>query len=144
MSNFWGTLNIPLINCKVNLILTCSKNCVLTDIKIQDVAPEQEDNQPRLAINAPTGVTFDISDTKLYISIVTLSTEDYNKLLQHLNTRFKRTVRWRKYRSEISNQPKNKSTICQLLILNVRMRQLTRKCSLTFQLKINLKYVERL
>ena len=93
MSNFWGTLNIPLINCKVNLILTCSKNCVLTDIKIQDVAPEQEDNQPRLAINAPTGVTFDISDARLYISIVTLSTEDYNKLLQHLNTRFKRTVR---------------------------------------------------
>ena len=65
----------------------------MTDIKIQDVAPEQEDNQPRLAINSPTGVTFDISDAKLYISIVTLSTEDYNKLLQHLNTRFKRTVR---------------------------------------------------
>ena len=68
------------------------------------MAPEQEDIQPRLAINAPAGVTFDINDAKLYISIVTFSTEDYNKLLQHLNTRFKRTVR---YGSEISNQPKN-------------------------------------
>ena len=32
LSNFWRSLNIPLINCKVELILTCSKNCVLADM----------------------------------------------------------------------------------------------------------------
>ena len=45
---------------------------------IQDAAPAQEDNLARLAISAPTGVTFNISDAKLYIPVVNLSAKDDN------------------------------------------------------------------
>ena len=48
-----------------------------------------------------------IKDTKLYVPVVTLSAENYNKVLEQLKTGFKRTIKWNKYRSEISNQTKN-------------------------------------
>ena len=59
LSNFWRTLEMPLINCEVNLILTWSSNCVLiaTDFKNQ-------------------AATFEITDTKLYAPVVTLSTQE--------------------------------------------------------------------
>ena len=60
LSNFWRTLNIPLINCEIELILTWSKNCVLADMTA--------------ANNPPTGLEFQITDTKLYVTVVTLST----------------------------------------------------------------------
>ena len=50
------------------------------------------------------GATFKITDTKLYVPIVTLSTEDDNKLLEQLKTGFKRTIKWNKYRSEMTKQ----------------------------------------
>ena len=43
----------------------------------------------------------------MYIPVVTLSAEDDNKLLEHLKTGFKKTIKWNKYRSEMSNQTKN-------------------------------------
>ena len=48
-----------------------------------------------------------MKDTKLYVSIVTLSAENDNKLLEQLKTGFKRTITWNKYRSEMSNQARN-------------------------------------
>ena len=68
LSNFWRSLNIPLINCEVELILTWSKNCVLADMT--------------LANHLPTGLKFEITDTKLYVSIVTLSKENDTKILE--------------------------------------------------------------
>ena len=65
LSNFWRSLNIPLINCEVELILTWSKNCVLADMTL-DVAANP-------AIVAPSGAIFQITDTKLYVPVVTLS-----------------------------------------------------------------------
>ena len=52
LGNFWRNLNIPLINCEVELILTWSKNCVLADMKTKDA----EDNN--LAIVAPLGLDY--------------------------------------------------------------------------------------
>ena len=69
--------------------------------------PAQRGNPARSTINAPTGETFKITDTKLYIPVVTLSTQDDNKLLQQLKTGFKRTIKRNKYRPGISNQTKN-------------------------------------
>ena len=43
----------------------------------------------------------------MYVSVVTLSAEDDNKLLEQLKTGFKRTIKWNKYRSEMSNQTRN-------------------------------------
>ena len=46
-------------------------------------------------------------DTKLHVPVVTLPIQDDNKLLEQLKTEFKRTIKWYKYRSEMSNQTKN-------------------------------------
>ena len=58
------------------------------------------------AVNNPTNATLKIKDTKLYVSVVTLPTEVDNKLLEQLKTRSKLTIKWNKYRSEMSNQTK--------------------------------------
>ena len=51
--------------------------------------------------------TFNITETKLYVPVFTLSTQDDNKLLEQLRTWFKNTIKWNKYRSELTNQTKN-------------------------------------
>ena len=43
----------------------------------------------------------------MYVPVVTLSAENDNKLLEQLKTGFKRTIKWNKYKSEMSNQTKN-------------------------------------
>ena len=58
-------------------------------------------------IDNPTCATFKITDTKLHVRVVTLSTENDNKHLEQLRTGFKRTIKWNKYRSEMTNQTKN-------------------------------------
>ena len=103
--NIWRTLVIPLINCVVSSTLTWSVNCVLTSKATRDADP---DANPAVAgINNPTSATFKITDTKLYVPVITLSIQDDIKLLEQLKTGFKRTVTWNKYRSEMSNQTKN-------------------------------------
>ena len=47
-----------------------------------------------------------ILQQKLYVPVATLSAEIDNKLLDQLKTGFKRTIKWNKYRSEMSNQTK--------------------------------------
>ena len=83
LSNFWRTLEMPLINCEVNLILTWSSTCVL------------------IATNIPNqNATFAITDTKLYVPVVTLSTQENTKFLQQLKSGFKRVINWNKYLSK--------------------------------------------
>ena len=89
LSNFWRSLEMPLINCKVELSLKWIENCVLTTAAIGANA------------NATTGAdnaTFTITDTKLYVPIVTLSAEDNAKLSKLLSERFRRSVYWNKYK----------------------------------------------
>ena len=59
-----------------------------------------------VAVNNSTNATTEIKDTKMYVPVVTLSTEDHNKLFKHWKIGFKRTIKLDKYRSEISNQAK--------------------------------------
>ena len=87
LSNFLKSLNIPLINCKVELILTWSKNYVLVDISERDA---QGNNA---AIIAPTGLEFKITDTKLYVPVVSLSKENDIKLLERLKSGFKKNYK---------------------------------------------------
>ena len=58
-------------------------------------------------INAPTDETFKITDTKLNVPVVTLSTKNETKLLKYLRIGFKIIIKWNKYRSEMTNQNKN-------------------------------------
>ena len=80
LSNFWRTLEMPLINCEVSLFLTWSSTCVIT--------------------NSTGEGRFKITDTRLFVSVVTLSTQDNAKLLQQLKSDFRRTINWNKYQSD--------------------------------------------
>ena len=102
LCNFWRTLNIPLINCDINLILTWSENCLLTQNKAtRDADPDA--GPVVAAIENPASATFKITDTKLHVSAATLSTKNDEKLLEQLRAAFKRTIKLNKYRSETTN-----------------------------------------
>ena len=98
-------LDIPLINCEVELILTWFKNCVLIDKSTRQANYDADPNV--YEIDNPEDATFKITDIKLYVPVVTLSKEDDIKLLEQLKTGFKRTIKWKKYRSQMSIQPQS-------------------------------------
>ena len=83
LSNFCRTIEMPLINYEVELILKWSANCVIiyTDVADQNL-------------------TFTIRETNLYVPVVTLSTQNNAKLLPQLKSGFKRTISWNKYLSK--------------------------------------------
>ena len=86
LSNFWRTLDIPVINCEINLILTWSENYVLRSKATRAAVPAQGGNPAVTGNDNPINVTFKITDTKLYVPVVTLSTENDKKLLEQLRT----------------------------------------------------------
>ena len=78
MSNFWRSLEIPLINCKIHLELNWTKDCVMSAIADR---------------------TFIVANTKLYVPIVTLSSKNNVKLVK-LSEGFKRHVYWNEYQTK--------------------------------------------
>ena len=106
LGNFWRNLDMPLINCEVSLTLSWSKYCVLTS-KATRNAPKPQLNTPVVDINNLINTTFTIIDCTLHVPVVTLSENEENNLLNQLKSGFKRTLRWNKYMSQISNQTKN-------------------------------------
>ena len=80
LSNCWRSLEMPLINCKVELSLNWIEDCVLT------------------TTNNANKATFKITDPKLYVPIATLSIKDNVKLSKLLGKGFKRSIYWNKYR----------------------------------------------
>ena len=93
---------MPLINCEISLTLTWPENCVITSKARREADPGAD--PAVIGINNPTNAVFKITDCKLYVPVVTLSAENNNKLLKQLETIFKRTIKWNKYRSEMSSQ----------------------------------------
>ena len=85
VSNFFRSLEMPLVNCKIDLELTWHKDCMIS------------------SANAANGqvVSFMIANTKLYVPIVTLSTKDNTNLTIELNEGFKRTIYWNQYVSKL-------------------------------------------
>ena len=82
-----------MINCEIELVLTWSKNCLLANL-----IP---------AITAQAGLEFQITDAKLYAPVTTLSKENGKRLSEQLKSEFKRTVKWNKYRSQMTVQSNN-------------------------------------
>ena len=95
LSNFWRSLETPLINCKVELKLKWANHCVL--------AANGNDNTN---VN-PNSIIFTIKDTTQYVPVVTLSTKDNQKLSKPLSKVFERSV----YCSEYKTKTENKGTI---------------------------------
>ena len=83
LSNFWRILEMLLINCEVELILTWSAGCVIIYTNVAEQVP-----------------TIAMTETNLYVPVVTLSTQDNAKLLAQLKSGFKRTISWNEYLSK--------------------------------------------
>ena len=84
LSNFFRSLEMPLINCKIKLNLTWKKECVLS-------------------IDAGDTI-FIINDTKLYIPVVTLSKEDNKDFTEQQNKGFQRSIYWNEYKTKEQNE----------------------------------------
>ena len=95
LSSFWRSLNIPLINCEVELKLTWFKNCVLIEKSTREANYAANPNVYK--IDNPENAILEITDTKLYVPVVTLSKKYDIKLLEQLKSGFKK--KWNKYRS---------------------------------------------
>ena len=102
LGNFWRSLDIPLINCKITLILSWYKECVLVGKAFRG-PPAAAANR----INSPTSAKFEITECKLCVPVVTLSAENDNELLEQLKSEFRITIKWNKYMLQMSNQTKN-------------------------------------
>ena len=110
LSNCWRTLELPSINCEINLILTWSEECV---------------------ISSTTGATKSkIADTNFYVSAVTLSTQDNVRLLQQLKSGFKRTNNWNKYQTKVSTERQSQ---CLDLLVDPSFQGVNRLFILSFQ-----------
>ena len=81
LSNFWRTPDIALINCEVSLTLNWSREYVITSMERIIITNTRWDT-------SATNATFKITDTKLYVPVVTLSTEDDNNFLEQLKSGF--------------------------------------------------------
>ena len=84
LSNFFRSLEMPLINCKVKLNLTWKKECVLST----DVG----------------NAVFIINDTKMYVPAVTLSKEDNTDFIEQQNKGFQRSIYWNEYKTKEINE----------------------------------------
>ena len=83
LSNFWRSLEMPLINCKIHLELNWTKDCVMSTI---------------------ADTTFEITNTKSYVPVVTLSSKDDVKLVKLLKKGLKRPVYWIEYQTKIESR----------------------------------------
>ena len=83
LSNFWRSLERPLINCKIRFELDWTKDCVMS---------------------TSADITFKITNTKLYLPIVFLSCKDNVKLVKLLEERFTRPVYWNEYQTKIESR----------------------------------------
>ena len=84
-------LDLPLINCKIELNLSWEKDCVLSECH-----------------KSITEARFQINNVKLVITtVVMLTINDNIKFLENIRQRFKITIYWNKYRSEIGIQRKS-------------------------------------
>ena len=102
VSNFFRPLEMPLVNCKIDLELTWHKDFMIP------------------SVNAAAGqvVSFMITDTKLYVPVVTLSTKDNTNLTKQLNEAFKRTIYWNQYVSKpFPETPHKKLALLDLLLM---------------------------
>ena len=91
-SNFWRSLEIPLINCKVESELTWTKSCILSTAGADNTNSN------------PNNIIFTIIDTKLYVPAVSLSAKDNKKLSKLRSKGFERSVYWNEYKTESENK----------------------------------------
>ena len=96
LSNFWRSLEMPLINCKICLQLKWFEDCILS--------------------SAGDSAKFKIIDARLHVPITTLSTKDNVNLTKHLSDRFERCIYWNNYKTVPTNVINQGTNIYGLLV----------------------------
>ena len=117
VSDFFRSLEMPLVNCKIDLELTWHKDCMISSA---DAAAGQV-------------VSFMITNTKLHVPIATLSTTDNNNLTKQLNDGFKRSIYWNQYVSEPFPEPPHKKTGITRFTLDAAFQGVNRLFILSFE-----------
>ena len=110
LPNFWISIDLSLINYKIELDLSWSTNCIISETsRTHEAASNPGANPPVLDRDTTltTKAIFQLNIAKLYVSVVTLSINNNIKFLEYLKQGFKRTISWKKYRSEITTHSKN-------------------------------------
>ena len=117
VSNFFRSLEMPLVNCKIDSELTWHKDCMIS------------------SANAAAGqvVSFMITNTKLYVPVVTLSTKDSNNVTKQLNDGFKRIIYWNQYVSKPFPETPHKKTGITRFALDAAFQGVNRLFFLTFE-----------
>ena len=108
LSNFWRSLDLCLISCEIEPDLRWTRNCVISEVlrAFREVDPNTDPVAYEVA-TATTGATFQINNVKVYVPVATLSINDNIKFLENTKQEFKRTISWKKYKSEITTEAKN-------------------------------------
>ena len=117
VSNFFRLLELPLVNCKIDLELTWHKDYMIS------------------SANAAVGqvVSFIITNTKLYVPVVTLSTKDNTNLTKQLNEGFKRSIYWNQYVSKLFPETPHKKTGITRFALDAAFQGVNRLFVLAFE-----------
>ena len=97
LSDIWRSLEMPLINCKVELKLQWTKYCVLSAAGIHNLNDNDKGNNGN-------NIIFTIKDTKLYVPVVTLSARDNQKFSKLLSKGFETSVYWNEYKTKSENK----------------------------------------
>ena len=106
LSNFWRSLDLSLINSEIELDLRWTINCVIPKVsRTFRVVPNVDPVAHELELQT-TSATFQINNANLYVRVVALPVNGNIKILEYITQEFKRTIYWKKYRSEITTQPK--------------------------------------
>ena len=106
MTNFLGALDLPLIDCEIELDLSRSKSWIISETLSTTVIAANPPN-PTKPSTSTTGATLQINIIRLYVLVVALSINHNIKFLKHFKQGLTRTVSWNKYRSEIKTQPRS-------------------------------------
>ena len=137
LSNFWRSLDLPLITCEIELDFSWSKEDIISEISITHRVPPNKDANPpvqEMASIQTTGATFQINNAKFNVPVVTLSINDNIKFLENIKQGFKRTISWNKYRYEISTQSKNSNLD---YLIDPTLRNINRLFVLSFKNRNN-------
>ena len=97
---------MPLVNFKIHLELNWNNNCVMYGADTYDGGGNDNNRE----------ATFQITSTKLYVTVVTLSTKDNENLAKQLDERFKRSVYWNEYQSKIETKATDGNDVIRFLL----------------------------
>ena len=126
--NFWRHLELSLFYCKIELDLSWTRYCVMSEMSRTYRAVG--DPPVQQITTAATSRKFSINNTKLCVPVVTLSFNDNIKFLENIKQGFTQTLSWNKYRFEITTQLKNSNLY---FLINPTFRNTNRLFVLLFK-----------